>query len=129
MTFSKPHTFTIDVVSAEKDHTINSNWYVSGLLQVITDASSRPTKGGITLYDVEPYAATSDSGGSWNNGSDADILVNAWRNIHIESTVVSGSGEVTKVVWEQQLDFSNHQTYQDNAFDQVGVLKQSELRQ
>ncbi|KAK7054899.1 hypothetical protein VNI00_003362 [Paramarasmius palmivorus] len=35
-----PHNFSLDVVSAEDDHVINQNWFVSGLLQVITDEVS-----------------------------------------------------------------------------------------
>lgn len=109
------------MVSAETDHTINQNWFVSGLLQVITDSSSEPTTGNITVYDVEPFATTSDSGES--SGADVDITVLASRSLHIESTVVTGSGEVTHVVWTQKMAYSNHQAYRDNTLIQVRRLQ------
>ncbi|KAF9053698.1 hypothetical protein BDZ89DRAFT_1004690 [Hymenopellis radicata] len=119
LTDGNPHTFTLDVVSAETDHTIDQNWFVSGLLQVITDSSSAPTTGNITVYDVAPFAETSVSGTVSNSGADVNITVNATRNIHIESTVVSGSGGVTHVVWTQNLTFSNVQSYRDDAVVQL----------
>ncbi|KAF8990702.1 hypothetical protein BDZ89DRAFT_1086977 [Hymenopellis radicata] len=110
LTDGNPHTFTLDVVSAETDHTIDQNWFVSGLLQVITDSSSAPTTGNITVYDVAPFAETSVSGTVSNSGADVNITVNATRNIHIE---------VTHVVWTQNLTFSNVQSYRDDAVVQL----------
>lgn len=52
----KPHLFTIDVASAENDRAILQNWYVSGLIQVITDSSNEPATGEITVYYVSPFA-------------------------------------------------------------------------
>ena len=43
LTDGQPHTISLDVVSAEDDHTINQNWFVSGLLQVVTDPSGKET--------------------------------------------------------------------------------------
>lgn len=114
-----PHEFVIDVSSAESDHVINQNWYISGLLQIITDTSPEPTTGGITAYDVEPFAISTSSGETLNGGDDVEITVKSTRQIHIESTVISGSGEVTNVVWSQQLSYSNVQTYLNNALTQV----------
>ncbi|ESK96977.1 peptide-n4-(n-acetyl-beta-glucosaminyl)asparagine amidase a [Moniliophthora roreri MCA 2997] len=102
----KPHNFSLDVLSAEDDHAINQNWYVSGLLQVVTDHSSKPTTGKMTVYEVEPYAKTTSSGTVGDNG-DVEITVKAVRQLHIESTIVSGSGVRTDVVFKQNLAFSN----------------------
>ncbi|KAF5365715.1 hypothetical protein D9758_003342 [Tetrapyrgos nigripes] len=110
----KPHNFTIDVVSAESNHTINQNWFVSGLLQVVTDSSQLPTTGNITRYEVEPFAKASTSGRTREIG-DVDVNIEATRSVHIESEIRSGSGEVTHVVWTQNLQYSNFQTYRDNA--------------
>ncbi|KAH7914650.1 peptide N-acetyl-beta-D-glucosaminyl asparaginase amidase A-domain-containing protein [Hygrophoropsis aurantiaca] len=111
-----PHNVSLDVVSAETNHTINANWYVSGLLQVITDTSSEPTTGTITSYEVQPYAVTQTTGSV--GGGDVNVTVMATRQIRIESTIVSGSGKENKVVWEQNLEYSNTQYYLDNTYVQ-----------
>ncbi|CCM04580.1 uncharacterized protein FIBRA_06761 [Fibroporia radiculosa] len=107
------HNISIDVVSAETNHTINPNWYVSGNLQVITDSSSKPTTGKILVYDVQPYAETTTTGSVGANG-DVNVTVSASRKILIESEIISGSGEYTYVVWTQNLEYSNTQYYLDN---------------
>ncbi|EEB95044.1 hypothetical protein MPER_06048, partial [Moniliophthora perniciosa FA553] len=91
LTDGKPHNFSLDVASAEDDHTINQNWFVSGLLQIVTDSSTEPTTGKMTIYDVEPYAQSSSAATVKDDG-EIDITVNATRQLHIESTIVSGSG-------------------------------------
>ncbi|KAH9177903.1 subtilisin-like protein [Lactarius sanguifluus] len=48
----QPHNITLDVASAESDHQINQNWYLSGLLQVNLDSSTLPTTGNITLLSA-----------------------------------------------------------------------------
>ncbi|KAF8636717.1 hypothetical protein AX17_003520 [Amanita inopinata Kibby_2008] len=113
LTDGKPHVFTIDVVSAEDDHTILQNWFVSGLLQVITDQSPNRTTGKITRYDVEPYARTSATANVGTNG-DVNITVTASRRLHIEADITSGSGTRTHVVWQQNLRFTNEQSYLQN---------------
>ncbi|PFH54353.1 hypothetical protein AMATHDRAFT_53284, partial [Amanita thiersii Skay4041] len=118
LTDNVPHTFTIDVVSAEPDHVILQNWFVSGLLQVITDRSPKRTTGKITKYDVQPFAQTVTTGSVAKNG---DVIVNvtASRSIHIEADIISGSGELTKAVWTQELSYSNTQSFLDNTFIQI----------
>ncbi|KAF9246518.1 peptide N-acetyl-beta-D-glucosaminyl asparaginase amidase A-domain-containing protein [Melanogaster broomeanus] len=74
------------------------NWYVSGLLQVVTDPSGKPTTGNITSYNVQPYAAQ--------------------RLLRIEATVISGSGHVNNVVFEQNLNYTNTQYYLDYTYTQ-----------
>src|SRR5882762_8838603 len=102
LTDGKSHTISLDVVSAEKNHTINDNWYVSGNLQVVTDISSEPTTGSITKYTADPYAVSSVTGNVGKDG-DVNVTVKAMRRIHIESIIKSGSGKSTKVVWSQYL--------------------------
>ena len=115
----EPHNFTLDVASAEDDHATNANWFVSGLVQVITDPSSEEqTTGNITLYDAQPFAVTQTTGSVGDNG-DVNVTVSAQRSVHIEATVVSGSGKENKVVVRQELEYSNTQNYLQNTFVQV----------
>ncbi|TFK76438.1 hypothetical protein BDN72DRAFT_235731 [Pluteus cervinus] len=109
----QPHTFTIDVASAESDHAINQNWFVSGLLQIVTDPSPKPTVGRITKYSVDPFAVSSTTGSVGTNG-DVNVTVTASRKIEIESEITSGSGETNIVVWSQSLEYSNTQNYLQN---------------
>lgn len=113
----QPHNISMDVVSAESDHAINDNWFVSGLVQVVTDPSGKQTTGSITKYDAQPFAMTTTTGSV--GGGDVNVTVEATRNIAIEATVVSGSGKVNKVVVSQQMKFSNTQFFLDNASIQV----------
>lgn len=118
LTDGKPHNIGLDVVSAESDHTINQNWFVSGNLQVVTDPSGKPTTGKITQYQVDDFAATNTTGSVGTNG-DVNVTVAATRKIHIESVITSGSGKTTHVVWDQRLKYSNTQNYLDNTTIQV----------
>ncbi|OSD08639.1 hypothetical protein PYCCODRAFT_1441479 [Trametes coccinea BRFM310] len=117
LTDGNPHNISLDVVSAEDDHAINQNWFVSGNLQVVTDSSSRPTTGKITKYDASPFAVSTTTGSVGDNG-DVNVTVSATRNIHIEAEITSGSGKTTHVVWSQNLEFSNTQQFLDNTFVQ-----------
>ncbi|RDB21369.1 Peptide-N4-(N-acetyl-beta-glucosaminyl)asparagine amidase A [Hypsizygus marmoreus] len=121
LTDGKPHLFTIDVASAEDDRTTLQNWYVSGLLQVVTDPSSKPTTGRITRYDASPFAKAATTGTV--RPTEVDFTVKATRKIHVEANIVSGSGKTTHAVWSQDLSYSNNQNYRENATFQV--LRQS----
>ncbi|KAG6818113.1 hypothetical protein H0H87_000018 [Tephrocybe sp. NHM501043] len=115
-----PHEFTIDVVSAENDHAILQNWYVSGLLQVITDPSSKPTTGKIIKYDAPLYAQTTITGAVASG--EVNTTVTASRKLHVEAQITSGSGtKPVHVVWSQELSYSNTQLYSHNATKQVRV--------
>ncbi|KAI0695701.1 peptide N-acetyl-beta-D-glucosaminyl asparaginase amidase A-domain-containing protein [Cytidiella melzeri] len=124
LTDGNPHNITIDVSSAESDHAINQNWFVSGNLQVVTDPSGKPTTGSITVYDASPFPVTTTTGTLGTNG-DLVVTVAATHSIHIESHIVSGSGKTTNVVWTQQLSYSNTQSFLDNLLIQ-NVLQTSE---
>ncbi|KAL0581739.1 hypothetical protein V5O48_000321 [Marasmius crinis-equi] len=113
LTDGQPHTFTIDVASAEDDHTTLQNWFVSGVLQVFVDSSSTRTTGNITSYSAEPFAESSASASV--QGNNVTITVAASRQIHIEADVISGSGVSTHVVWSQDLQYKNVQSYLNRA--------------
>ncbi|KAH9015491.1 peptide N-acetyl-beta-D-glucosaminyl asparaginase amidase A-domain-containing protein [Lactarius pseudohatsudake] len=104
----QPHNITLDVASAEPDHQINNTWYLSGLLQVNLDSSTSPTTGNITLYQASDYAVSTATG---SNDGDINIIVNASRSIHIEAEIIGGSGEKTKVVFTQNLEYGNVNTF------------------
>ncbi|KAH9170693.1 peptide-N4-(N-acetyl-beta-glucosaminyl)asparagine amidase A [Lactarius sanguifluus] len=112
LTNGKSHNITLDVVSAESDHQISENWYLSGLLQVNLDSSTLPTKGNLTLYKADDYALSTASG---SNDNDINIIVNASRSIHIEAEIIAGSGAQTKVVFTQNLEYGSVQNYLQNA--------------
>lgn len=120
LTDGKPHKITIDVASAESDHAILQNWFVSGLLQVNVDASARPTTGRITSYAANPFATTTTNGSVGANG-DVNITVTATRSLHVEAEIRSGSGKTIHVVWTQDLQYINTQNYLKNATIQVGI--------
>lgn len=126
LTDGKAHIFTIDVASAEDNHEILQNWYVSGLLQVVTDSATRPTTGRITTYSAPPFARSTVSG-SVSNGT-VDFTLKATHSVHVEADVVSGGGKTTHVVWRQDLQYRNHQTYRDNATSQVTILQLSRVQ-
>jgi len=118
LTDGKPHKMSLDVVSAESNHTINDNWYVSGNLQVVTDSSSKPTTGYMAKYIADPYAVSSVTG-SLSATGDVNVTVKATRLIQIESIIKSGSGKTTKVVWSQKLSYQNVQNYLNKGAIQV----------
>lgn len=119
LTDGNEHEFTIDVVSAEGNHTTLDNWFVSGVLQVLVDPNSNdPTTGSMTTYEAEEFADTETIGSSSGEG-ELDFTVTASRKIHIESEFTSGSGQTTTAIWTQALQFSSHQTISDNATIQV----------
>jgi hypothetical protein len=139
----RPHSITLDVVSAEANHTINDNWFVSGNIQVslasfsdfwhsftwlwhppqvITDPTSNgTTTGNITSYEVAPFATTSVRGTLAENG-DLNVTVQAARQLKIEADVTNASGKTTHVVWQQNLQYQNLQIYRENATTQVGCI-------
>ncbi|KAI0062254.1 hypothetical protein BV25DRAFT_1825690 [Artomyces pyxidatus] len=113
LTDGAPHNITLDVASTEPDHSINQNWFVSGLLQVVVDPSSKPTTGKITVYEASDFALASQSASVGSNG-DVNITVKATRSVHIEAEIVGGSGARTQVVFSQALQYENVQNYLQN---------------
>ncbi len=117
LTDGKPHSITLDVASAEPDHQINQNWFLSGLLQVKLDSSTVPTTGKITRYEASDFATSSVSSSA--RGLDMNITLNASRSVHIEAEIIAGSGARTEVVFSQNLEFANVQNYLRNFTTQV----------
>ena len=107
----------MDIASAEPDHMINSNWIISANLQVITGPSTRPTTGKITSYSAEPFVRSTDALSTVEGG--VEIITKATRRLRIESEVISGSGSKKRVVWSQDLAFSNTQWYLNDTLVQV----------
>lgn len=115
------HNITLDVLSAEDDHGINQNWFVTANLQVLLDTSDKATSGRMTVHSAEPFAKTTTTGSVSEEG-DIDFTVKATRDIRIESDIVSGSGKHTHVVWSQSLAYQNTQTFRQNGTIQVYIL-------
>ncbi|KAG8953062.1 hypothetical protein FRC04_003009 [Tulasnella sp. 424] len=113
------HTITIDVVSAEPDHTILGNWWVSGNIQVILDPSNQPTKGVITKYVAPVHATSRIAGNKDKKSGDVSITVAAEHSLQIEALLVTGSGTISVVTWQQSYSFTNTQSYRDGATYQV----------
>ena len=118
LTDGRPHNISIDVASAEADHAILQNWFLSGVLQVFNDRSSRSTTGKITKYSAEPFSR-SNVVGTINPAGDIKVVVSATREVRIESTIISGSGEVNHVVWSQSMQYKNIQTISNNTLMQA----------
>ncbi|KAF8259671.1 peptide N-acetyl-beta-D-glucosaminyl asparaginase amidase A-domain-containing protein [Lactarius quietus] len=112
LTDGKPHNITFDVASAEPDHQINQTWYLSGLLYVKLDSSNVPTTGKITQYEASSFATSNVS--SSRIGEDMNVTLSASRNVYIEAEIIAGSGARTEVVFSQNLDFVNVQSYLQN---------------
>ena len=117
LTDEKPHNITIDVASADLDHTINSNRIISANLQVVTGSSSEPTSGKITAYSVEPFAQSTDSLSAVEGG--VEVNIKTTRKLRIESEVISGGGSKKQVVWSQDLTFSATQRFLNDTLTQV----------
>lgn len=113
----QPHNISLDVTSAEEDHTILQNWFLSGSLQVFVDISSKPTTGKVTQYSADPFSTTTTVGNVGDNG-DINVTVTALRKIHIESTIISGTGKENRVVWSQDLQYQNVQNILNNTLIQ-----------
>ncbi|KAJ7632622.1 peptide N-acetyl-beta-D-glucosaminyl asparaginase amidase A-domain-containing protein [Roridomyces roridus] len=116
LTDGLPHNFTIDVASAEAGRAISNNWFVSGVLQVVTDPSGKPTTGRIISHNADPFAVASTTGSS--DATSVNITVTASRKISITSEIISGSGKKNEVVFTQDLDYINQQNYLDNTLIQ-----------
>lgn len=75
----------------------------------------------MTQYSVEPFSQTAIVGSVGSDG-DVNVTVSATRQVHIESTIISGSGVVNNVVWDQNLQYKNVQSFLNNASIQVSEI-------
>ncbi|KAG8960909.1 hypothetical protein FRC03_006028, partial [Tulasnella sp. 419] len=113
----KEHTVTIDVVSAERTHSILENWWVSGNIQVSTSGSDKQTTGHITRYVVPEYALATISGSTSPSEPpyrDVNVTVTADHRLYIEAEIQNGWHKKT-VRWSQSHSFSNKQEYRNHA--------------
>jgi hypothetical protein len=113
LTDGSPHTFSLDVASAESDHHILNNWFLSGNLQILTDPSGKPTMGKIVSYTADPFSVTHTTNTIGSNG-DVNFTVTASRKLEIHSQIITGSGKTNEVIFSQDLRFSNTQNYLKN---------------
>ncbi|KAJ4469422.1 peptide N-acetyl-beta-D-glucosaminyl asparaginase amidase A-domain-containing protein [Lentinula edodes] len=97
------HNFTVDVISAETNGAINQNWFVSGLLQVVTASTTNPTTGNMTVYEADDFPVTSATANVASNG---DVIITVTASL----------------VYDQSLNYSNVQTYLDG-FNIQNVLQ------
>ncbi|KZV93370.1 hypothetical protein EXIGLDRAFT_613065 [Exidia glandulosa HHB12029] len=118
LTDGKDHIVSIDVISAEDDHAIDQNWFVSGNIQVFVDRSSKPTTGRIISYNAEPFPVTTTTGTAGDNG-DVNVTVSGTRSLSVVSEIKAGSGATTLVKWSQNLSFTNTQSFLDDTLIQL----------
>lgn len=137
LTDGNNHTITLDISSDEPDHcgshfttdmrlgklifdaVVGPNWYLSGNVQISTSKSLKPTTGKITSYHAPMWASTTHSATPGPINGDWNFTVVATHNLRIEADIISGDSEVNHVVWMQDLQFSNIQSYLDNTVHQV----------
>jgi hypothetical protein len=100
---------------------VGRNWYISGNIQIVTSNSSKPTTGKITFYHAPAWASTTRSATPGPVDGDWNFTTTATRSLRIEADVVSGDSELNHVVWTQNLQFSNLQSYLDSATHQVCI--------
>ncbi|KAF9069614.1 peptide N-acetyl-beta-D-glucosaminyl asparaginase amidase A-domain-containing protein [Rhodocollybia butyracea] len=120
LTDGNAHNFTLDVVSGDPGGPINQNWFISGLLQIVTASTSTPTTGNMTVYEADELPVSNASASVAKNG-DIIITTTGSRTVHIESNVCSGD-VCTSVVFDQSLQYSNVQSYLDD-FNIQNVLQ------
>ncbi|EJD49003.1 hypothetical protein AURDEDRAFT_183127 [Auricularia subglabra TFB-10046 SS5] len=109
-----PHVFALDVVGIGANRTINSDWLMSGNVQIVLDASKKPTTGRTTRYDVEPFAQVMVTGRVSGSAPDVTATTRAARSLRIEGEVLTGSGRIVHYRWQQQASFTNTETYVSN---------------
>lgn len=94
---------------------INSNWFVSGSVHV--SLGSGRTTGKLVKYDVGALNLKTTGGASSGNET-VWTKVTASRKIHVESSLTTG-GRTRRVVFSQDLSYSNDARYADEGWVQV----------
>ncbi|CAE6467104.1 unnamed protein product, partial [Rhizoctonia solani] len=122
LTDSAPHNITLSVLGQglSPPHSINSNWFVSGNLQLTLGDSQTRTTGKITSYSVDPYVDPSVKGSASSGNLTIHASVAAQRKLRIASELVIGGKEKRSVVFEQNLKFENAQDYANDGWVQWG---------
>ena len=73
-------------------------------------------------YKAEPFARPVISGNVDAEAGVVDISVDATRKLSIESEIIEGGGKKNRIVWSQQLSFSNKQKFSEGGFVMVRAL-------
>lgn len=97
------------------DPSINSNWFLSGSLHIVT--GKEPVTGSIQVYEV-PNLEISTEGHVADDNSTVSTVVKATRTLKIESELNTAEGK-KRVSFTQTLDYSNEAAYADEGWVQV----------
>jgi hypothetical protein len=116
LTDGKTHNITLSVRGQGEDgSTINSNWFISGALHIVTGRTR--LQGQITLHQAsEP----SISNKAWSDDGNVTVeqSVHAQRNLIVQAELEGDAGKQI-VRFEQSLNYDNAQTYSDSGWVQV----------
>lgn len=112
----KQHAFTLRVRGQGVSPSINSNWFVSGSINLKL-GKSRLT-GRLTTYDVRSGPSVKTTGSVTKDNSTVNTSVIAQRRIAIASEIHGDNG--TQVVrFEQDIKYTNLQKYEAEGWVQV----------
>lgn len=121
------HNVSLTTVSAEKNGTIDANWFLSGNLQVQLDSSQKPSTGKIIHYSGEklPYESLrSQYKSSTGQTQLVDVIESRRpRSLKIETLLQTGTDPEPKVIrWEQSAEIFANNTVTDRGNTQMTVI-------
>lgn len=96
----QPHNLSIGVAGMGVNYSINSNWFVSGNVQIMLDPSGGRSMGQILSYHAQPHADTSVKGLATLT-NELRVHTSAKRSLAITGSIRSASGRVMVVDWTQ----------------------------
>ncbi|CAL1696075.1 unnamed protein product [Somion occarium] len=114
----KQHAFTLRVQGQGASPSINSNWFVSGSVHL--KLGKKRVLGKMTTYDVQSNPSLKTTGSASNGNITVNTSVLAQRTVLIESELHGDIGRQI-VRFEQQLNYSNLQRYEDDGWVQWGA--------
>ncbi|KAH8925071.1 hypothetical protein BT69DRAFT_1260721 [Atractiella rhizophila] len=126
LTDSKPHNFTLSVAGQGPERTTYANWFISGNIVVKLDKSPKRTTGKMLYYHAPDFIDPKTTVKATADNATVTEVVTAKRNIKISSTIVTGSGQVKLVDFEQDLEFYNQQIYKDQAYYEASYVHQEQ---
>jgi hypothetical protein len=100
-----PHTFSLNVIGMGANRSINSDWILSGNIQLWLDVSTRPTTGRITRYEAPSFVDPVVNGLVTGKAPRTNVSVTTMvkRQLHVAAEITTGSGVRTYVEWAQDL--------------------------
>lgn len=116
LTDGKTHNITLSAHGqGENGPTINSNWFVSGALHIVTGRTR--LQGKITVYQASEPSILNKA---WSDDGNVTVKqsVHAQRELVIQAELEGDTGKQT-VRFEQSLKYDNAQTYSDSGWVQV----------